>query len=218
MLALGLGTFLITTLYIVQHALLAQIAVAGSDDRPNFVLVDVQTDQIEGVSALLRKQNLPVIHHAPIVTMRLKSIKGKRRAPTAEHTTCGAGQSNANTARPIAITSSIQNALYAAHGPMRTGQTNPSPFLLNATLPARFASRSAIPSPSTSRACPFRPKYKPARSRLATHPAELFHRLSQRRTRNRPPVSRLDHAHQHNRTIRCVATHTGSTIPQCLGC
>ena len=77
MLALGLGTFLITTLYIVQHALLAQIAVAGSDDRPNFVLVDVQTDQIEGVSALLRKQNLPVIHHAPIVTMRLKSIKGQ---------------------------------------------------------------------------------------------------------------------------------------------
>ena len=77
MLALGLGTFLITTLYIVQHALLAQIAIAGSDNRPNFVLVDVQTDQIEGVSALLRKQGLPVIHHAPIVTMRLKKIKGQ---------------------------------------------------------------------------------------------------------------------------------------------
>ncbi len=77
MLALGLGTFLITTLYIVQHALLAQIAIAGSDNRPNFVLVDVQTDQIEGVSALLRKQSLPVIHHAPIITMRLKSIKGQ---------------------------------------------------------------------------------------------------------------------------------------------
>ena len=77
MLALGLGTFLITTLYIVQHALLAQIAIAGSDNRPNFVLVDVQTDQIEGVSALLSKQNLPVIHHAPVVTMRLKSIKGQ---------------------------------------------------------------------------------------------------------------------------------------------
>ena len=77
MLALGLGTFLITTLYIVQHALLAQVAIAGSDDRPNFVLVDVQTDQVQGVSHLMQEQGLPVIHHAPIVTMRLKSVNGQ---------------------------------------------------------------------------------------------------------------------------------------------
>ncbi len=77
MLALGLGTFLITTLYIAQHALLAQIAIAGRDNRPNFVLVDVQTDQVKGVRALLGKQDLPLIHHAPIVTMRLTGIKGQ---------------------------------------------------------------------------------------------------------------------------------------------
>lgn len=77
MLALGLGTFLVATLSIAQYAILAQIALAGSDDRPNFVLVDVQTDQLEGISALLDAQGLPVIHRAPIVTMRLKSIKGR---------------------------------------------------------------------------------------------------------------------------------------------
>ena len=77
MLALGLGTFLVATLYIAQHAILAQIAIAGSDNRPNFVLVDVQTDQLESVSALLDAQGLPVIHRAPIVTTRLKSIKGQ---------------------------------------------------------------------------------------------------------------------------------------------
>ena len=77
MLALGLGTFLVATLSIAQYAILAQIALAGSDDRPNFVLVDVQTDQLEGISALLKEQGLPVIHRAPIVTMRLKSIKGR---------------------------------------------------------------------------------------------------------------------------------------------
>ena len=77
MLALGLGTFLITTLYVVQHALLAQVAIAGSNERPNFVLVDVQTDQIKGVSKLVHEQGLPLIHHAPIVTMRLTKIKGQ---------------------------------------------------------------------------------------------------------------------------------------------
>ena len=69
MLALGLGTFLITTLYVVQHALLAQVAMAGSNDRPNFVLVDVQTDQIEGVSKLVREQGLPLIKKAPNTTL-----------------------------------------------------------------------------------------------------------------------------------------------------
>lgn len=76
MLALGLGTFLIATLYIVQHALINQVALAGGDNRPNLVLVDIQTDQQEGVTDIIRKHNLPLIHKAPIVTMRLSHIKG----------------------------------------------------------------------------------------------------------------------------------------------
>ncbi|MBT5830830.1 MAG: FtsX-like permease family protein [Candidatus Latescibacteria bacterium] len=76
MLALGLGTFLIATLYIVQHALISQVAIAGDNNRPNLVLVDVQTDQKEGVATLIQNQNLPLIHQAPVVTMRLSHIKG----------------------------------------------------------------------------------------------------------------------------------------------
>jgi putative ABC transport system permease protein len=76
MLALGLGTFLIATLYIVQHALISQVAMAGGQTRPNLVLVDVQTDQQQGVAGIIQAQNLPLIHRAPIVTMRLSHVKG----------------------------------------------------------------------------------------------------------------------------------------------
>ncbi len=76
MLSLGLGTFLIATLYIVQHALLAQIALSGGNNRPNLVLVDIQSDQLDGVSEVVKSHGLPLIHRAPVATMNLAKIKG----------------------------------------------------------------------------------------------------------------------------------------------
>lgn len=73
-LALGLGTFLIGTLYIVQHILLNQVSVAGGNDRPNIVLFDVQIDQAESVRRAIEAEGLTIIHDVPVVTMRLQSI------------------------------------------------------------------------------------------------------------------------------------------------
>jgi putative ABC transport system permease protein len=76
-LALGLGTFLIGTLYVVQHVLLNQVNVAGGDNRPNIVLFDVQIDQTEDVRQAIENQGLPVIHDVRVVTMRLASVNGE---------------------------------------------------------------------------------------------------------------------------------------------
>ncbi len=77
MLSLGLGTFLIATLYLSQHSLLKQISLSGGGQRPNLVLFDVQTDQVEGVVELIRSFDLPILHRVPVVTMRLASVKGE---------------------------------------------------------------------------------------------------------------------------------------------
>ena len=77
MLALGLGTFLIMTLVLVEQSLLAQIQVAGGEGRPDLILFDIQPDQVEGVAEIVREQDLPVIDQAAIVTMRIHSIKGR---------------------------------------------------------------------------------------------------------------------------------------------
>jgi putative ABC transport system permease protein len=77
MLALGLGTFLIMTLFLVQQTLLEQIRVTGGDGRPNLVLFDVQSDQVDGVRDIVQDAGLPVLANEPIVTMRLHSVNGR---------------------------------------------------------------------------------------------------------------------------------------------
>ncbi len=77
MLSVGLGVFLILTLYLVQRTLLAEIDANRAGAGANLVLFDVQPDQKQGVAELLRSQQLPLIDEAPIVTMRISSIKGQ---------------------------------------------------------------------------------------------------------------------------------------------
>lgn len=77
MLAIGLGTFLITTLYLTRGTLLQQVTFAGGGDRPNLILFDIQPDQLDPLRELIRAENLPILQEAPIVTMRIDSVKGR---------------------------------------------------------------------------------------------------------------------------------------------
>jgi len=77
-LALGFGAFLLGTLFLVQHNLLRGLATTGGPDRPNLLLLDVQSDQAPGVAAWLRERRLPENGPVPIVPMRIASIKSRR--------------------------------------------------------------------------------------------------------------------------------------------
>ena len=77
LLALGLGTFLILTLYLTRTTLLNQIDLAGEGSRPNLVFFDIQDDQIEPFTALAAKNGAPLMQAAPIVTMKIASLKGR---------------------------------------------------------------------------------------------------------------------------------------------
>ena len=77
MLALGLGTFLIVTMFLVQQTLTRQVEIAGGEGRPNIVFFDIQPDQVAGVTKMVMAQGLPLIDTVPIVTMRIASIKGR---------------------------------------------------------------------------------------------------------------------------------------------
>jgi putative ABC transport system permease protein len=77
LLALGLGTFLMVSLYLVQQTLLTQLVSSGGTNQPNAILFDIQPDQKEAVSNLVTSLKLLVLDQAPIVTMRLTSVKGR---------------------------------------------------------------------------------------------------------------------------------------------
>lgn len=76
-LAIGVGTFLISTLYFTKDVLLAQASLESQANTPNIILLDVQSDQQQAVEALILEKNLPVLENMPIVTMRLHAINEK---------------------------------------------------------------------------------------------------------------------------------------------
>ncbi|MGI8821128.1 MAG: ABC transporter permease [Chthoniobacterales bacterium] len=76
--SLGLGTFLLLNLYLTREVLLAQFRSIGTNDQPNIFLFDIQPDQQTAVAEMVRSLGLPVIQEAPIVTMRLMEIKGRK--------------------------------------------------------------------------------------------------------------------------------------------
>lgn len=78
--SLGLGTFLMMTLYLSRDTLLSQLRVVGGGERPNLMLFDIQDDQVEPLKKLLQQEGSPVRQHAPIITMRIASVKGRTTA------------------------------------------------------------------------------------------------------------------------------------------
>jgi putative ABC transport system permease protein len=76
MLSLGLGTFLILTLYLVQSTVVRQLFPAEHAAQGNAVLFDVQPDQRGEVVRVMNSMSLPLLHDAPVVTMRIQSVKG----------------------------------------------------------------------------------------------------------------------------------------------
>ncbi len=91
-LAIGVGTFLISTLYFTKDLLLAQAAIEGKEDSPNMILLDVQTAQEEEVAFTINQQGYPVINNIPIVTMRVQSINGVPSNELRKDTTSGINQ------------------------------------------------------------------------------------------------------------------------------
>ena len=77
-LAIGLGTFLLVTLYSVHNMLVDQVMQRGGHGEPNLVLFDVQRDQRQGIVGLLSSLEIRLHAEVPIVTMRLSAVKGKK--------------------------------------------------------------------------------------------------------------------------------------------
>ena len=54
-LSLGLGTFLLLTIYLTRDVLLSQFRSIDANDQPNIFLFDIQPDQKAGVAELVRQ-------------------------------------------------------------------------------------------------------------------------------------------------------------------
>lgn len=73
-LALGVGTFLIMTLYLAKTQVLRQVQRSEDGNNANMVLFDIQVDQRDDVVRMLQGMRLPILQEVPIVNMRLSAI------------------------------------------------------------------------------------------------------------------------------------------------
>jgi putative ABC transport system permease protein len=77
MVSLGLGTFLVMTLFITQRTLLEQVTSADRADRPNLVFFDIQSDQKAGITDIVRSNDVPILQDVPLVSMRISAVNGR---------------------------------------------------------------------------------------------------------------------------------------------
>ncbi len=85
--AIGLGTFLISTLYFTKDILLSKTEIGGGPQSANIILLDVQPEQGEAISNTIADNNLEVIDNIPLVTMRIHSVKGVVASEVQQDTT-----------------------------------------------------------------------------------------------------------------------------------
>lgn len=76
--AIGIGVMVVTTVSLVERALLAQVGENRPTDAPTFFFIDIQPDQAEGMVNLLRRQSGdPAPQLTPLIRSRLSAVKGE---------------------------------------------------------------------------------------------------------------------------------------------
>ncbi|MGJ8716565.1 MAG: ABC transporter permease, partial [Maribacter stanieri] len=75
--AIGLGTFLISTLYFTKDILLAKAEIGQTSENANIIILDIQPKQRDSVAKSIKGQGFPVLKNIPLVTMRMHNINGK---------------------------------------------------------------------------------------------------------------------------------------------
>ena len=91
-LSIGIGTFLISTLYFTKDMLLEKAAIEDSANSANMILMDIQSQQVEDVSNTIEASGMPVIDKISIVTMRVETLNGKHVEDIRKDTTSQVGR------------------------------------------------------------------------------------------------------------------------------
>lgn len=77
--SIGLGTSILTTLFIIQGLILNNVDNMDAGNQPNMILYGIESQQVEGISKITEDSGMPVVQAVPIVTMRLEGWQGKSK-------------------------------------------------------------------------------------------------------------------------------------------
>lgn len=76
MIAIGLGTGLISTMFFSREMLLQQVEQSSSSNQPNLIALNINDQQIEPLNNLAQEMGLPILANVPILDMQIAAIEG----------------------------------------------------------------------------------------------------------------------------------------------
>lgn len=85
--SIGLGTGILTLLFILQGLILGNVESMGAGNQPNTIVFGIEADQKKAMESIAASHDMPVIQHVPVVTMELAAWKGKSKKEWLRDTT-----------------------------------------------------------------------------------------------------------------------------------
>ena len=76
MISIGLGTALISTMFLVQDLLINRVKISSEQSQANMLMFDIQPSQQESLSKMAKSEGYPILEAVPVVTMQLQSVNG----------------------------------------------------------------------------------------------------------------------------------------------
>ncbi|WP_185213619.1 ABC transporter permease [Sphingobacterium mizutaii] len=76
MISIGLGTALISTMFLVQDLLINRVKISSEQSQANMLMFDIQPSQHESLSKMAKEEGYPILEAVPVVTMQLHSVNG----------------------------------------------------------------------------------------------------------------------------------------------
>ncbi len=77
--SIGLGTGILTLLFILQGLILGNVEDMGAGNQPNMIVFGIETDQKDEMEKITKSFDMPVTQHVPVVTMELSGWQGRSK-------------------------------------------------------------------------------------------------------------------------------------------
>ena len=85
--SIGLGTAILTLLFILQGLILGNVEDMGAGNQPNMIVFGIESDQKEEIEKITKSFDMPVTQHVPVVTMELAGWQGRTKKDWMQDTT-----------------------------------------------------------------------------------------------------------------------------------
>jgi len=94
--SIGLGTGILTLLFILQGLILSNVEDMGAGNQPNTIVFGIEADQDAEMVAITESFDMPVLQNVPVVTMELAGWQGKTKKEWLRDTTRTASRRTIN--------------------------------------------------------------------------------------------------------------------------